>query len=213
MNRRVWLIVLLVGLLVASAGCAVTGLVDKVVSVINGVGGNLVSVEIPTPQRATLYPTLTAQPSPDTRRTETVAALPQGKSFRIELGETEVSEMVGEKGFSAQGLEISNVTATITPNNVFATFDASHADSGLSGEITVVGVPQVVAGKLYLEIVDFSLGSSFTGFTRLIATGMVQTVLDKYNTGNGIPVPIKDVAEVTSVELLEHRMVVMGTSR
>jgi hypothetical protein len=206
MNRRVWLIVLLMGLMILSAGCALTGLVDRVVSVISGVGGNLITVQIPTPQRPTLYPTLTAQPSAE-------PALPQDGSFRIELSESDLAGMVGEKGFSAQGLQISNVRTTISPDNVLATFDASHADSGLSGEITVIGVPRVVAGKLYLEIVDFKLGSNFTGFTRLIATGMVQAVLDKYNTGDGIPVPIKDVDQVTSVELFEHQMVVAGTYR
>jgi hypothetical protein len=78
MNRRVWLIVLLMGLMILSAGCALTGLVDRVVSVISGVGGNLITVQIPTPQRPTLYPTLTAQPSAE-------PALPQDGSFRIEL--------------------------------------------------------------------------------------------------------------------------------
>lgn len=111
--------------------------------------------------------------------------------------------MVEEQGLSAQGMDISDVTTTITPGaHMIQPVDASHADSGLSGKITFIAVPRVVGGQLFLEIVDFSLGSSFTGFARLIASALIQSVLDSYNTGDGIPIPITGIEAITSVELV-----------
>lgn len=209
MNKRVWLIALLVVLLVVGSGCFLTSLVERVVSLVDNGGEGLISIEIPTPQRATIYPTLTPKPGVENPQ----AAATKDNRFRLELSESDVSALVGEKGFSAQGLQISNLRTTITPTQVIAVFDAVHAESGLSGEMTVIGVPRVVQGKVYLEVIDFSLGRSFTGFTRLIATALVKSVLDSYNTGNGIPVPIQDAGDIESVELFAGKMVVTGTYR
>jgi len=204
MNRRVWMIALVTVFVVLGAACSFAGLVDRVASWLGAERGPLISVTVPTPQRATPYPTLTPQ----------AFAIPGGSAdtsaFRLELGEDDISEIVSQQDLAAEGFRIRNVRATITPDQVIATFDASHAESGLSGEITVVAVPRVVEGALYLQIVDFSLGRSFSGFTRLIATGMVQTALDQYSTANGIPVPIPEVEQITSVELSQGSMVVTG---
>jgi hypothetical protein len=208
MNRQVWLIALLVVLLLVGSGCFLTSLVEKVLSPDGTSGGGLIQIEIPTPQRSTAYPTMTPKLVMEPTRIAT-----RDSHFRVELSESDVAAMVGEKGFSAQGLQISNLKTTITPEHVIATFDASHAESGLSGEMTVVGVPRVVQGKVYLEVIDFSLGRSFSGFARLIATALVKSVLDSYNTGNGIPVPIDDVGEIETVELFAGKMVVTGTYR
>ncbi|MHB1317902.1 MAG: hypothetical protein ACYCYF_04695 [Anaerolineae bacterium] len=213
MNKQVWLIALLVVLLVAGSGCFLTNLVESVLSPGGNGDGGLIEIEIPTPQRVTIYPTLTPNLVLEPTRTSATPAATKDKSFRLELSESDVSAMVGEKGFSAQGLQISNLRTTITPEQVIATFDASHAETGLSGEMTVVGVPRVVQDKVYLEVIDFTLGRTFSGFTRLIATALVKSVLDSYNTGNGIPVPIDDAGEITGVELFAGKMVVTGTYR
>jgi hypothetical protein len=208
MNKQVWLIALLVVLLVVSSGCFLTSLVESVLSPGDSAGGGLIEIEIPTPQRATTYPTMTPKLVMEPTRIAT-----RDSHFRVELSESDVAAMVGEKGFSAQGLQISNLKTTITPEQVIATFNALHSESGMSGEMTVIGVPRVVQGKVYLEVVDFSLGRSFSGFARLIATALVKSVLDSYNTGNGIPVPIDDVGEIETVELFTGKMVVTGTYR
>lgn len=208
MNRQVWLIALLVVLLVVSSGCFLTSLVERVLSPGNSDGGGRFEVELPTPQRATAYPTLTPKLVMEPTRTSA-----QDDRFRLELSESDIAAMAGEQAFSAEGLQISNLRTTITPEHVIATFNALHSESGLAGEMTVIGVPRVIQGKVYLEVVDFSLGRSFSGFARLIATALVQSVLDSYNTGNGIPVPIEDMGEISSVELFEGKMVVTGTYR
>jgi len=173
----------------------------------------LIKVELPTPNRPTLYPTRTLQPTLAPTRTAAPAAATHDPRFQLELTEDDISAMVEEQGLSAQGMDISDVTTTITPEHVIATVDASHADSGLSGKITFIAVPRVVGGQLYLEIVDFSLGSSFTGFARLIASALIQSVLDSYNTGDGIPIPITGIEAITDVELFDGKLVVTGTFR
>lgn len=214
MKRLLWPVILLGAMLLASSACFVTDLVSRVISPGNGASGPLLQLELPTPNRPTVYPTLTQRPTAAPTRT----ASPAGEAtrdprFSLELTESDISAMVGEQGLSVQGMEISDVSTVITPEHVIATVNASHADSGLSGEITFIAVPQIVDGQLYLEIVDFSLGSSFTGFARLIASALVQSVLDQYNTSNGIPIPVQGVQEITGVELRQGLMVVTGTFR
>ncbi len=206
MKKYTWVFIVLGVVLLISSACFLATYISRMLLPSSSVGP-LVRIDIPTPQRPTLHPTLTPRPQP----TETTA-ITDG-SFRLELKESDVADLVGELGLSAQGMRISNVRAVITPEQIIATFNASHAESGLSGEMTLVGVPRVVAGALYLEVVDFSLGSSFTGFTRLIASALVQSVLDRYNTGSGIPIPVQGVQEISSVELRQGLMIVTGTFR
>jgi len=211
MKRLLWPVILLGAMLLASSGCFLTDLVSRVVS--PGDSEALIKVELPTPNRPTLYPTRTLQPTLAPTRTAAPAAATHDPRFQLELTEDDISAMVEEQGLSAQGMDISDVTTTITPEHVIATVDASHADSGLSGKITFIAVPRVVGGQLYLEIVDFSLGSSFTGFARLIASALIQSVLDSYNTGDGIPIPITGIEAITDVELFDGKLVVTGTFR
>jgi|GEM_PF-3002901 len=214
MKRLLWPVILLVAMLLASSGCFLTDLVSSVLSPRDNNSGALLKVELPTPNRPTVYPTLTQRPTAaPTRTARATSAATRDPRFTLELTESDISAMVGEQGLSVQGMEISDVSTVITPEHVIATVNASHAGSGLSGEMTLIAVPRVVGGQLYLEIVDFSLGSSFTGFARLIASALVQSVLDQYNTGDGIPVPVQGVQEITGVELRQGLMVVTGTFR
>ncbi|NLT74006.1 MAG: hypothetical protein GXX94_07395 [Chloroflexi bacterium] len=205
MNKRVLAVALLTVFLLLAMGCVLTTLMNRLTSGNVQTTRERIAIEIPSPSRATPYPTLTPRPQADSP----TSLAPS--TFRVELSESDISALVGEEGLSRDGLQVRNLRVTITEQQVIARFDAAHASSGLSGEMTVIGVPQVVDGKLYLQVIDFSLGSSFSGFTRLIANALVESVLASYNTGDGIPVPIEGVNEVTSVELLAGRMVVTGT--
>jgi hypothetical protein len=98
----------------------------------------------------------------------------------------------------------------ITEQNVIARFNATHSDSGLSGEITVVAVPRVVNRKLYLEIVDYDLGQGFSGFRRAIANAFIRSAIDNINTAHGIPIVTGDGAELTSVDLYPGLLVING---
>lgn len=61
MKRLLWPVILLGAMLLASSGCFLTDLVSRVVS--PGDSEALIKVELPTPNRPTLYPTRTLQPT------------------------------------------------------------------------------------------------------------------------------------------------------
>ncbi len=221
MNRKTWVVVAVLLTVLAVPACAVSDwLEDLSLLGEQALRGQHVPTEVPVRTLPTLYPTLTLRPSTATSTEGTIpeepvavptaVISPQDHTFRLELTEVELAALVGSEGLAQQGLQVQDLTVTVTEQNVMATFNAAHASSGLSGEITMIALPQVVAGELYLRVVDFNLGSGFSGFARLIATTLIQAALDNYGTANGIPIPISGAAEITSVELLPGRVVVSG---
>jgi hypothetical protein len=229
-RRRVWPVVLLVVLVVAAGVWGVTTILRRGGLSLAPGGRPLFSVALPTPGAATPWPTLTLR-AVSPRPTPTAAAPNAGATtvaptavapssagqgaFRIELTEEQLAASVNDEegGFSQGGFQISNARVNVTTSQVIATFDATHTGSGVSGEITAVTEPRVVDGQLFLRVVDFSLGDNIRGFARLIANALVQSLLDRYNTGNGIPVPLDSVGEVTGVELQDGRVIVSGNYR
>ncbi len=223
MKRKYWIAVAVLLGLLSMPACALGGWLEDAGLLVDqsAQGQNLTDQPI-TRVLPTLYPTVTpkappaageqpaatTQPAEEAQSPETAPT--DDRSFRLELTEAELAAFVGGGEFAQQGLSVDDMTVTITEQQVIATFNAAHADSGLSGEITMVAVPQVVNGELYLRIVDFSLGSGFSGFARLIASALIQAAIDSYNTANGIPITVNGAAEITAVELLPGKLIVSG---
>jgi hypothetical protein len=221
MNRKKWFALAIVLALLSAPACSLGGLLEGLgLSEEPGTMGRNAVESPPVRPLATLYPTATPRPRPATVTPPaptvgpaTVAPPEDERSFVLELTEAELAALVGDDGLAQQGLQVNDLVVVITEEHVIATFNAAHADSGLSGEITMVGVPQVVDGEVYLRIVDFSLGTGFSGFAKLIASALIQTAIDNYNTENGIPIPVSGAAEITAVELFSGRLVISGVYR
>ncbi|NLX43521.1 MAG: hypothetical protein GXY79_08610 [Chloroflexi bacterium] len=200
------LVLLLVAMLVASTGCFLTDLAGRFIPSGDSETEPLVNISVPSPDPtkapATPQPTATAKP--------TAEAASQGQSFTVELTESDISELLAGFSFSREGFRVGDAKVVITPEHISVTLSVAHEESGVSGDITAIGVPQVVEGQLYLKVVSLTLGDSFTGFTRLIADALVKSALDRFNAGNGIPVEVEKIGAITQVELYDGRMVVTG---
>ena len=85
MKRLLWPVILLGAMLLASSGCFLTDLVSRVVS--PGDSEALIKVELPTPNRPTLYPTRTLQPTLAPTRTAAPAAATRDPRFQLELSD------------------------------------------------------------------------------------------------------------------------------
>jgi hypothetical protein len=222
MKSKRWILLAVLLALLAAPACSLVGWLEDQGLLVDQSAQNA-PTELPGRVLPTLYPTVTPRSSiatdepsteapPATAQPITIAPT-EDASFRLELTEADLAAAVGEGGLAQQGLRVNDVAVTVTEQHVIATFNAAHADTGLSGEITMVAVPQVVNGELYLRIVDYSLGSGFSGFARLIASALIKAAIDSYNTANGIPIPIGGGAEVTSVEMFPGKLVVNGVYR
>ncbi|MBC7315204.1 MAG: hypothetical protein H5T70_02130, partial [Chloroflexi bacterium] len=135
-------------------------------------------------------PTATLPAPPTPAPTATLLA-PQGAGQRIEVEwtEEELNDYLASQTLTQQGLEVSEAQAILGQGEVIASFYVRHAQSGLSGEITLRGRPTVSEGKVYVRIEEVMLGPSFSGFTRLVAQKVIEEALKQYGAGEGIPVP------------------------
>ena len=185
-TRRTWLILGLIVLLWVGVGACSCE--------------NLAARFLPRPTAAppTLAPTATL-------------LTPQGAGQRIEVEwtEEELNDYLASQTLTQQGLEVSEAQAILGQGEVIASFYVRHAQSGLSGEITLRGRPSVSEGKVYVRIEDVTLGPSFSGFTRLIAQKMIEEALKQYSAGEGIPVPVEGIY-VETVEITPGKMVIRG---
>lgn len=203
--------VLLLALL-AATGCAIGGMLEQLGSrwlgdrEADGAQVRPFAQEAPTP-----YPTMTPRPPRATVAPPTSNA--EDDAFRLELTESDLNTYIGEQSFSGEGLVVRDASVTITEQNVIATFNATHSESGLSGDITVIGRPHIVDGMLYLQVTSFELGRSFSGFARLIANAMISAALENYSTGDGIPIAIDDAVVLEKVQLYDGHLVLTGRYR
>lgn len=167
--------------------------------------GNLLARFLPSPTPAIPTPAL---PTP----TFTAAPLlPQGNGQPIEIiwTQEDLNDYLASQALNQQGLEVSDIQATLGQGEVTVSFYARHTQSGLSGEITLIGKPIVAEGKIYVQIADVTLGPSFAGFTRLIAENLFREALKQYGSEAGIPVPTEGII-VESVEITPGQMIVRG---
>ncbi len=157
---------------------------------------------------ARFRPQPTAAP-PTLAPTATLLA-PQGaQPVEITWTQEELNDYLAGQVLNQQGLEVGDVQATLGQGEVIVSFYARHAQSGLSGEVTVRGKPFVSEGKVYVQIEDVTLGPSFSGFTRLIAENLIKEALKQYSGEQGIPVPAEGIV-VESVEITPGQMIVRG---
>lgn len=159
----------------------------------------------PTGALPTLAPTLTAV-------ADLTLPAEAEQPFVLELSEADLNGYLSGQSLSQEGLEVSDVQVTLAQGQVIATLFASHAQSGLSGEITLYGAPQVLGGQVYVQVQSVALGPSFSGFTRLIAQRLIEEALNQADAGAGIPVAIEGMV-VESVEVLPGKMIVRGRTR
>lgn len=179
-----------------------------------GALGGLVGARTPTAQ-----PVATA-PLP-TLGAPTVAAVPgaglqlppgSDQPFVIEMTESDLNGYLADMAVTQEGLTVSEPRAIFGQGQVSASFLVDHAESGVSGEITVFGAPQVVQGQVFIKVTGYELGPSFTGFTRLVALALIKDALKQYETGDGIPVPVEGML-VERVEVTPGKMTVWGRTR
>lgn len=166
------------------------------------------------PPTATLAP---ARPLPTLAPTMTIIAelaLPTGadQPFAVELTEADVNGYLNAQAFGQEGLEVRDVRVTLARGEIIATLFANHAQSGLSGEVTLLGEPLVSDGQVYVKIKSISLGPSFSGFTRLIAQRMIEQAIKQADSGAGIAIPIEEMI-VESVEVAPGKMIVRGRTK
>ncbi len=200
MKRRYWILAAILLALLSGPACALGGLLEQV-----GWGQ---SPDESAQAEPTLYPTVT--PTPTRPSPTRPASTADEGDFRLEMTEADLSELIGDMGIDEEGIRIQDMRVRITEQNVLGAFLLSHDGTGLSGEIAVKAEPQVVDGKLYLEIVDYELGEGFSGFARTVARNAIQSTINSINAAHGVPIPIGGVAEITSIELYEGLLVING---
>ena len=168
---------------------------------------------LPSPT-ATVTATLAVTPSPTTRPPATPLRIPNspGQSFDIRLTQQEINDYLQGQTFEQQGVTVRDIDVHIDTERITATFHVAHAESGMSGGVTVYGVPRVADGQLYVEIQDFALDKSVSGFKRIVANSLIKAALEEYSTSYGIPVPVNDLIFET-VQLMSEAIRVTGHTR
>jgi hypothetical protein len=165
---------------------------------------------------ATLWPTAT--PSPTCTIEVAPAAVPatvtptasiDAGTFTIEITEEELNNYLNAESFSGQGLTISDVVVSLTPQQAIVNLRATHRDLGVGIGVTLYGHPKVIDGVIYLQIARVELDDSVRGFTRIIAQGLIEAALDQYAKPHGIPITIEGVV-VEEAELAQGKLIVTG---
>ena len=211
---RLFLVLLLLALL--SMGCWLSDALRAMRGGVRTLSDSKISDQL----LATSAPTLTpcsaeepdseATPSPMPKEQPTAAEGGE-EEFRLEITEQELTDWLDESGFAAQGVAISDIRVKIVPDWIVVTFYAQHAATGMAGQVTLRGVPVVLDGDAYLDIIEVELGSSFSGLARMIAKRLLQAAIDEYEGEKGIPIPMEDVV-IERIELGEGVMLIIGMS-
>jgi hypothetical protein len=223
-GSRTALIAVLLCVLLVLAGCG--RVIDTVlhgVELLREVSLSTTPTPIPTPTpwptatpTATLWPTATPSPTSTTEAAQ--ARVPATATptqpvdtgpFTIEITEQELNSYLKAESFSGDGLTISDVTVSLTPQEAIVNLRATHRDLGISMGVTLYGQPQVIDGTIYLRITRVELDDSVRGFTRLIAQALVEAAINQYAQPHGIPITIEGV-EVEKAELAQGKLIVTG---
>ncbi len=186
-----------------------------------GLGATATPLPTPTPwptatPTATLWPTATPSPTSTTEAAQ--AAIPatatptkpiDDGTFTIEITEEELNDYLSAESFSGDGLTISDVSVSLTPQEAIVNLRATHRDLGVGMGVTLYGQPQVIDGTIYLRITRVELDDSVRGFTRLIAQALVEAAINQYAQPHGIPITIEGVV-VEEAELAQGKLIVTG---
>ncbi|MEA3407549.1 MAG: hypothetical protein U9R48_05655 [Chloroflexota bacterium] len=173
-----------------------------------------IATPLPTPTRTATVPPAEAASSPTRTAAATPLRLPKGpdQPFDIRLTQEEINDYLEGQTFEQQGVVVSDGRVRIDAEQIIATFHVAHEGSGMSGGITVYGVPKVVDGQIYVEIEDFTLDQSVSGFGRLVANSLIKAAIEEYGTAHGIPVPLTDL-EFEAIQLMPGVIRVAGRRR
>jgi len=204
----------LLGVLVLVSGCACGNALSRL-----GLA-RATATPTPPPPTATPFPTLTPTPAATllvpTRPQEGdgIDTIPDEPDtpFTIALTEQEINDYLAERQFAQSGVAIRDIQVTVTDDTLIADFQASQAESGLSGGVTVRGVPQAIDGQLYFQVEDVQLDESISGFARMLARAAIDQAIRQYSGEDGIPIPIENV-EVQEIELDPGAVTVTGRTR
>jgi hypothetical protein len=161
---------------------------------------------------ATLAPTLPPTILPDTP--EIAPGIPgtPNTPFDVLLTEAQLNDYVGNQVLSAQGVEVSDPQVALADDALLVHVNAYHSESNISMGLTVRGKPNVVDGALYVRVVDVTIDDSVRGFTRLLASTLIETALKQYAGEDGIPVPFDQVL-FEQVEVTRAGMRIVGRTR
>lgn len=209
---RLLALVALLGVLVLVAGCACGNALSRL--------GLARATGTPPPPTATPLPTATPTPAATllvpTRPQEGdgLDAIPNEPDtpFAIALTEQEINAYLAEREFAQSGVTVRDIQVTVTDDALIASFKARQAESGLSGGVTVRGVPQAVDGQLYFRVDDVALDESIGGFARMLARAAIDQAIRQHAGEHGIPIPIENV-EVREIALDPGTVTVTGRTR
>jgi hypothetical protein len=193
-KRKRWLFLLLLTLaFVFTTACSCTDLISGLGKA--GLG------------KATTVPTNTLKP----KAVVTPFILPSisGTAFEGEFSEDEINALFKKEIAQEAGNYVSDVQVSITSEALIATVQISASDLNIKFGVTVSGIPVVVAGKVYLKITQVTLDDKLSGWTRLTAKSLVQSMIDKYSGANGIPIDIQGV-QIDEVQLRPGKLYVRG---
>lgn len=200
-HRSLVVALLAMVLVIATGACSCQNLVADLV-------GSPAPVAVSTPTAVEIPPT----PGPTTPPEALVLPEGSGQPFTLELSEADINAQITDETFSQEGLEIQDVRVALAQDQVLVQMYANYAKAELAGDVTLRGKPVVVDGQVYVQIEEVLLGSTFTGFTRVLAQGIIQEALKQYDEGRGIPVPTEDMV-VESVQVLPGKMVITGKTK
>ncbi len=131
------------------------------------------------------------------------------QSFDIRLTQEELNEYLADQVLEQEGVVVSDMNATIDAERIAVTFKIAHEGSGIKGGVTLYGVPRVEDGQAYMEIQDFALDDSVSGFARIVANSLIKAAIESYETSHGIPIPVTHL-EFEEIQLMPGAIRVTG---
>lgn len=128
------------------------------------------------------------------------------------MTEAEVNEYLAGESFSQAGASISDLKVGIRPEQMQIDAYVVHEATGIGGDITIRGAPQLVDGVLYFQIGSVELGPQFSGFVRTVAQGMIQQAIRQQSGPKGIqiPMPPPEGVTLTGVTLGDGKLLLEG---
>ena len=164
-----------------------------------------------TPTQAPIPTATLLLPTPAPQSGDPLAlALDEAGHFNLTVTQEDLNTYLGSQTPEQQGIKIEDVEVTFTAEEAIATFQATHAESGIRMGLTVRAVPRVADGKVFVEVLGFELDESVTGFARLIAEALIDGMLKQYATENGIPIPLEGVS-LETVQLAPGSIHIVGS--
>lgn len=151
----------------------------------------------------------TQSPKPKVSTTPFEIPSKPGTAFEGEFSEQDLYDLMKEQITKVAGDYVTDVEVSITTEALNATVQMSASDLNIKFGVTISGVPVVVAGKVYLKVTQITLDDTLSGWTRLTAKSLVQSMIDQYSGENGIPIDIEGI-QIDEVQLRPGKLYVRG---